>query len=52
MGSFCSLKVNTGHQLLNTIREDLSGTALVCEGQKKPTNYLRQLMSDLVKGRR
>lgn len=43
-------EVNTGYQLLNTIREDLNHIVLVCESQKKPTNYLRNLMSDLVKG--
>ncbi|KAJ7386556.1 Cytoplasmic dynein 1 heavy chain 1 [Desmophyllum pertusum] len=43
-------EVNTGYQLLTTIREDLNHMVLVCESQKKPTNYLRQLMSDLVKG--
>ena len=45
-------QVNTGYQLLNTIREDLNHVVLVCESQKKPTNYLRNLMSDLVKGKR
>ena len=44
-------QVNTGYQLLNTIREDLNHVVLVCESQKKPTNYLRNLMSDLVKGK-
>ncbi|XP_074612492.1 cytoplasmic dynein 1 heavy chain 1-like isoform X2 [Acropora palmata] len=43
-------EVNTGYQLLNTIREDLNHIVLVCESQRKPTNYLRNLMSDLVKG--
>ncbi|CAH3116472.1 unnamed protein product [Pocillopora meandrina] len=43
-------EVNTGFQLLSTIREDLNHIVLVCEGQRKPTNYLRQLMSELVKG--
>ena len=46
---FC-LQVNTGVQLLKTIRQDLSDTVMVCEAQKKPTNYLRELMSDLAKG--
>lgn len=44
-------QVNTGYQFLNTIREDLNHVVLVCESQKKPTNYLRNLMSDLVKGK-
>ncbi|EDO28787.1 predicted protein, partial [Nematostella vectensis] len=43
-------EVNTGIQLLNTVHQDLSDTVLVCEAQKKPTNYLRGLMSDLAKG--
>lgn len=43
-------EVNTGIALLNTVRQNLNDTILVCEAQKKPTNYLRHLMSDLAKG--
>lgn len=43
-------EVNTGLSLLNAVRQNLNDTILVCEAQKKPTNYLRNLMSDLAKG--
>ena len=42
--------MNTGFNLLNTVRTDLNDTVLVCQAEKKPTNYLRELMNDLAKG--
>lgn len=37
--------------MLQEVRQDLSDVVSVCEGKKKQTNYLRTLISDLVKGR-
>lgn len=37
--------------MLQEVRQDLSDVVQVCEGKKKQTNYLRTLISDLVKGR-
>lgn len=36
--------------MLQEVRQDLSDVVQVCEGKKKQTNYLRTLISDLVKG--
>ncbi|KAK3755600.1 hypothetical protein QZH41_017589, partial [Actinostola sp. cb2023] len=43
-------EVNTGIAILTSVRQNLNDTILVCEARKKPTNYLRKLMSDLAKG--
>lgn len=40
-----------GGKLLQEVRQDLSDVVQVCEGKKKQTNYLRTLISDLVKGK-
>lgn len=36
--------------MLQEVRQNLSDVVHVCEGKKKQTNYLRTLISDLVKG--
>ncbi|EUB63753.1 Cytoplasmic dynein 1 heavy chain [Echinococcus granulosus] len=43
-------EVNAGATLLNTVRDDLRNVIKVCSGTIKPTNYHRDLMSDLAKG--
>ena len=43
-------QVNVGIALLSTVRNDLQNVIAVCEQVKKPTNYLRSVMSDLMKG--
>jgi dynein heavy chain 1 len=43
-------QVNVGIGLLTTVRKDLQNVISVCEQVKKPTNYLRSVMSDLMKG--
>lgn len=40
-----------GGKMLQEVRQDLSDVVQVCEGKKKQTNYLRTLISDLVKGK-
>lgn len=39
-----------GGKMLQEVRQDLSDVVQVCQGKKKQTNYLRTLISDLVKG--
>lgn len=39
-----------GSKMLQDVRQDLSDVVQVCQGKKKQTNYLRTLISDLVKG--
>lgn len=39
-----------GGKMLQDVRQDLSDVVQVCQGKKKQTNYLRTLISDLVKG--
>lgn len=39
-----------GGKMLQEVRQNLSDVVHVCEGKKKQTNYLRTLISDLVKG--
>ena len=49
--SFCFVaQVNVGIGLLTTVRSDLQNVIGVCEQVKKPTNYLRNVISDLMKG--
>ena len=43
-------QVNVGIGLLTTVRNDLQNVIAVCEQVKKPTNYLRSVMNDLMKG--
>jgi len=47
---FFEREINTGLNLLKTILFDLNDVALICEGNKKQTNYHRQLVKDLAKG--
>ncbi|CAH8501365.1 unnamed protein product [Schistosoma guineensis] len=47
---FFEREVNTGCNLLTTVRGDLSVVIAVCAGERKPTNHHRLLMSDLTKG--
>ncbi|CAH8838540.1 unnamed protein product [Trichobilharzia szidati] len=47
---FFEREVNTGCNLLTTVRGDLSVVIAVCSGERKPTNHHRNLMSDLTKG--
>ncbi|CAB4007938.1 Cytoplasmic dynein 1 heavy chain 1, partial [Paramuricea clavata] len=46
---FFEREVNVGIGLLTTVRNDLQNVISVCEQVKKPTNYLRSVMSDLMK---
>lgn len=48
---FFEREVKMGGKMLQEVRQDLSDVVSVCEGKKKQTNYLRTLISDLVKGR-
>lgn len=41
-----------GGKMLQEVRQDLSDVVQVCQGKKKQTNYLRTLISDLVKGKK
>ncbi|BHF62050.1 Cytoplasmic dynein 1 heavy chain 1 [Sparganum proliferum] len=43
-------EINSGAVLLSLVREDLENVEKVCSGSMKPTNYHRELMSDLAKG--
>uniref|UniRef100_A0A0X3P013 Dynein heavy chain, cytoplasmic n=1 Tax=Schistocephalus solidus TaxID=70667 RepID=A0A0X3P013_SCHSO len=43
-------EINSGAVLLSLVREDLENVEKVCLGSMKPTNYHRELMSDLAKG--
>lgn len=47
---FFEREVKMGGKMLQEVRQDLSDVVQVCEGKKKQTNYLRTLISDLVKG--
>ncbi|XP_078728003.1 cytoplasmic dynein 1 heavy chain 1-like isoform X1 [Lampetra fluviatilis] len=47
---FFEREVNTGMKLLQVVRGDLKDVVHVCEAKKKQTNYLRTLISQLVKG--
>ncbi|CAH8499822.1 unnamed protein product [Heterobilharzia americana] len=47
---FFEREVNTGYNLLMTVRQDLTVVIAVCSGERKPTNHHRLLMSDLTKG--
>lgn len=48
---FFEREVKMGGKMLQDVRQDLSDVVQVCEGKKKQTNYLRTLISDLVKGK-
>lgn len=49
---FFEREVNTGSKLLSVVQSDLRDIIAVCETKKKQTNYHRQLISDLIKGKR
>lgn len=48
---FFEREVKSGAKLLQDIRQDLVDVVQVCEGKKKQTNYLRTLISEMVKGK-
>nr|XP_018911901.1 PREDICTED: dynein heavy chain, cytoplasmic [Bemisia tabaci] len=43
-------EVNSGSKLLRDVIHDLEDVSLICQGEKKQTNYHRTILSDLVKG--
>ncbi|KAK7789348.1 hypothetical protein R5R35_002380 [Gryllus longicercus] len=43
-------EVNSGARLLQDVIHDLEDVVLICQGEKKQTNYHRTMLSDLVKG--
>lgn len=43
-------EVNSGAKLLSVVRNDLNDVILICQAEKKQTNYHRQMVSQLVKG--
>ncbi|XP_071453347.1 dynein heavy chain, cytoplasmic isoform X3 [Hetaerina americana] len=43
-------EVNSGAKLLQDVIHDLEDVAMICQGEKKQTNYHRSMLSDLVKG--
>ncbi|XP_065208173.1 dynein heavy chain, cytoplasmic isoform X2 [Planococcus citri] len=43
-------EVNSGSKLLKDVIHDLDDVVLICQGDKKQTNYHRAMLSDLVKG--
>ncbi|KAJ3613107.1 hypothetical protein NHX12_019361, partial [Muraenolepis orangiensis] len=47
---FFEREVKMGGKMLQEIRQDLTDVVQVCEGKKKQTNDLRELINDLVKG--
>uniref|UniRef100_UPI00358E5199 cytoplasmic dynein 1 heavy chain 1-like n=1 Tax=Myxine glutinosa TaxID=7769 RepID=UPI00358E5199 len=47
---FFEREVNMGSGLLYAVRQDLTDVSLVCEGNKKQTNYLRTIIGELVRG--
>ncbi|CAH8525652.1 unnamed protein product [Dicrocoelium dendriticum] len=47
---FFEREVNSGANLLSSVRHDLEVVIAVCSGEQKPTNRHRNLMSELVKG--
>jgi dynein heavy chain 1 len=47
---FFEREINTGIKLLKKVVHDLEDVNLICQGDKKQTNYHRQLLKDLAKG--
>lgn len=47
---FYEREINTGIALLKTVLGDLNDVIQICEGNKKQTNYHRQILKDLAKG--
>ncbi|XP_021916201.1 dynein heavy chain, cytoplasmic isoform X2 [Zootermopsis nevadensis] len=43
-------EVNSGAKLLQDVIHDLEDVVLICQGEKKQTNYHRTMLNDLVKG--
>ena len=43
-------EVSSGAKLLQTVVSDLQDVLLICQGEKKQTNYHRQMLSELVRG--
>ncbi|XP_073982188.1 dynein heavy chain, cytoplasmic isoform X4 [Rhodnius prolixus] len=43
-------EVNSGARLLKDVIHDLQDVVLICQGEKKQTNYHRSMLSDLVRG--
>ena len=43
-------EVSSGAKLLQTVVSDLQDVVLICQGEKKQTNYHRQTLSELVRG--
>lgn len=43
-------EVSSGSKLLQTVVSDLQDVLLICQGEKKQTNYHRQMLSELVRG--
>jgi len=47
---FFEREVNSGAALLTILRQDLEDVQLICRGEKKQSNYHRNMVSDLAKG--
>jgi dynein heavy chain 1 len=47
---FFEREINSGFKLLKTVQHDLNDVLEICLGNKKQTNYHRQLLKDLAKG--
>ncbi|XP_074099131.1 dynein heavy chain, cytoplasmic isoform X3 [Cotesia typhae] len=43
-------EVNSGAKLLQDVIHDLEDVVMICQGEKKQTNYHRTMLSELVKG--
>jgi dynein heavy chain 1, cytosolic len=43
-------EVSSGARLLQTVVSDLNDVVLICQGEKKQTNYHRTMLSELVRG--
>lgn len=43
-------EVSCGARLLQNVVSDLQDVLLICQGEKKQTNYHRQMLSELVRG--
>jgi dynein heavy chain 1 len=48
---FFEREVNAGISLLSQVRKDMEEVMLICQGEKKPTNHHRTLISELAKGK-
>ena len=48
---FFEREVNAGINLLAQVRRDMREVMLICQGEKKPTNHHRTLISELTKGK-